>query len=95
MSYTGAIHIYGGDFVGTRRSQWDVETLQEQPYDLNAVHQEFDRAERAFRPGNESGTGQKLPTNPIRCPDQRDIRPRTWLPLARDPFAIMTLGNFE
>jgi predicted metal-dependent enzyme (double-stranded beta helix superfamily) len=47
-SYTGAIHIYGGDFVGTRRSQWDVETLREQPYDLNAVQQEFDRAERAF-----------------------------------------------
>jgi len=48
-SYTGAIHIYGGDFVETPRSQWDAETLREQPYDLNVVHQEFDRAERAFQ----------------------------------------------
>jgi len=50
-SYTGAIHVYGGDFVGTPRSQWDAEMLQEQPYDLDAVRQEFDRAERAFQTG--------------------------------------------
>jgi predicted metal-dependent enzyme (double-stranded beta helix superfamily) len=50
-SYTGAIHVYGGDFVGTPRSQWDAETLHEQPYDLDAVRQEFDRAERAFQTG--------------------------------------------
>lgn len=48
-SYTGAIHVYGGDFVGTPRSQWDAATLEEQPYDLDTVHQEFDRAERAFQ----------------------------------------------
>ncbi len=48
-SYTGAIHVYGGDFVGTRRSQWDPTTLTEQPYDLDAVRREFDRAEAAFR----------------------------------------------
>src|SRR5271165_2962265 len=48
-SYTGAIHVYGGDFVGTPRSQWDAGTLQEQPYDLDTVRREFDRAERAFQ----------------------------------------------
>ncbi len=48
-SYTGAIHIYGGDFVGSPRSQWDAETLRERTYDLNAVQQEFDRAERAYQ----------------------------------------------
>jgi predicted metal-dependent enzyme (double-stranded beta helix superfamily) len=48
-SYTGAIHVYGGDFVGTLRSQWSTETLREQPYDLDSVHQEFERAELAFR----------------------------------------------
>jgi predicted metal-dependent enzyme (double-stranded beta helix superfamily) len=53
-SYTGAIHVYGGDFVGTPRSQWDPTTLLEQPYDLDAVRQEFDRAELAFRTGSES-----------------------------------------
>ena len=51
-SYTGAIHVYGGDFVGTPRSQWDAETLQEQAYDLDVVRQEFDRAERAFQTGH-------------------------------------------
>jgi predicted metal-dependent enzyme (double-stranded beta helix superfamily) len=48
-SYTGAIHVYGGDFVGTQRSQWDPTKRTEQPYDLDAVRREFDRAERAFR----------------------------------------------
>jgi predicted metal-dependent enzyme (double-stranded beta helix superfamily) len=48
-SYTGAIHVYGGDFVGTSRSQWDSDTLAERPYDLDEVRREFDRAERAFR----------------------------------------------
>ena len=48
-SYTGAIHVYGGDFVGTPRSQWDPDSLTEQPYDLDAVQREFDRAESTFR----------------------------------------------
>ena len=47
-SYTGAIHVYGGDFVATPRSQWDAETFEEQPYDLDAVPREFDRAEKQF-----------------------------------------------
>ena len=33
-AFTGAIHIYGGDFFGTPRSDWDPETLQERPYDV-------------------------------------------------------------
>ena len=48
-TYTGAIHVYGGDFVGTPRSQWDPATLEEQPYDLVAVQRQFDEAERAAR----------------------------------------------
>jgi predicted metal-dependent enzyme (double-stranded beta helix superfamily) len=31
---TGALHIYGGDFFNTPRSDWDPETLQERPYDI-------------------------------------------------------------
>jgi predicted metal-dependent enzyme (double-stranded beta helix superfamily) len=27
---TGAIHVYGGDFFGVARSEWDSETLREQ-----------------------------------------------------------------
>jgi predicted metal-dependent enzyme (double-stranded beta helix superfamily) len=54
-SYTGAIHVYGGDFVGTPRSQWDPPELSEQPYDLEAVQREFRRAEAAFRSSATSG----------------------------------------
>jgi len=46
--YTGAIHVYGGDFVNTERSQWDPETLLEEPYDLAAVRALFDAAERTY-----------------------------------------------
>jgi predicted metal-dependent enzyme (double-stranded beta helix superfamily) len=31
---TGAIHVYGGDFFATPRSEWDSETLHERPYDV-------------------------------------------------------------
>jgi predicted metal-dependent enzyme (double-stranded beta helix superfamily) len=50
-SYTGAVHVYGGDFFGTPRSQWDAETLQEHPYDVEASRRAFDRAEQAFQTG--------------------------------------------
>jgi predicted metal-dependent enzyme (double-stranded beta helix superfamily) len=39
--FTGAIHIYGGDFVNQPRSQWDPDTLLEQPYNLDEVRQMF------------------------------------------------------
>jgi predicted metal-dependent enzyme (double-stranded beta helix superfamily) len=29
--FTGGIHVYGGDFFDTTRSQWDPETLEEEP----------------------------------------------------------------
>ncbi|TDG12604.1 hypothetical protein E2F43_13510 [Seongchinamella unica] len=32
-TFTGAIHVYGGDFLDTDRSEWDPETLSEQPRD--------------------------------------------------------------
>jgi predicted metal-dependent enzyme (double-stranded beta helix superfamily) len=47
-AYTGAIHVYGGDFVTRPRSQWDAVTLEECPYDYESVRREFDRAERQF-----------------------------------------------
>ena len=31
---TGALHVYGGDFFGVERSEWDPETLLEQPYNV-------------------------------------------------------------
>jgi predicted metal-dependent enzyme (double-stranded beta helix superfamily) len=34
---TAAIHVYGGDFFATPRSQWDPETLEEHPFDVDAL----------------------------------------------------------
>src|SRR5262245_43213863 len=31
---TGAIHVYGGDFFGAERSEWDPESLEEGRYDV-------------------------------------------------------------
>lgn len=39
---TGAIHVYGGDFFSVARSQWDPETLSEQPYDAVKVLRYFE-----------------------------------------------------
>jgi predicted metal-dependent enzyme (double-stranded beta helix superfamily) len=38
---TGAIHIYGGDFFAAERSEWDPETLTEQPYDVEKAKRMF------------------------------------------------------
>ena len=31
---TSALHVYGGDFFGAPRSEWDPDTYQEAPYDV-------------------------------------------------------------
>lgn len=31
---TGGLHVYGGDFFGTPRSEWDPESFTEMPYDV-------------------------------------------------------------
>jgi predicted metal-dependent enzyme (double-stranded beta helix superfamily) len=46
--FTGAIHIYGGDFFGTSRSEWDRETLQEQPYDVERARKLFADANKRW-----------------------------------------------
>lgn len=43
---TAAIHVYGGDFFGTPRSQWDAETLVEEPFDVEAVRRVLAEADR-------------------------------------------------
>ena len=40
-SYAGAIHVYGGDLLGTPRSEWEPGTFEEQPYDVEAMHAYF------------------------------------------------------
>lgn len=47
--FTGAIHVYGGDFFRTPRSDWDPETLQERPYDVERVKRWFAEANERWR----------------------------------------------
>jgi len=41
---TGAIHVYGGDFFGAERSEWDPETLIEGRYDAQKTMRHFEAA---------------------------------------------------
>jgi len=45
---TGTIHIYGGDFVGVERSEWDGETLQEGRHDVARIRQRFEASNAAL-----------------------------------------------
>ncbi len=50
---TAAIHVYGGDFFATPRSEWDPESFEERPYDVEDTI-------RAFEEANERLHGQAL-----------------------------------
>jgi predicted metal-dependent enzyme (double-stranded beta helix superfamily) len=41
---TGAIHVYGGDFLSQPRSQWGPGPLEERPYDLDVAQAQFSEA---------------------------------------------------
>ena len=49
---TCALHVYGGDFFepDEPRSEWDHETLQEQPWDIDRVRTLSPRPMRASMP---------------------------------------------
>ena len=48
---TGAIHVYGGDFFATPRSEWNPETFEEHPYDVAHTMQAFEEANERLRAG--------------------------------------------
>ena len=54
---TPAIHVYGGDFFNPPmpRSQWDHETLLEEPWDMNNTHKVFRQAGQRFDAGVVAG----------------------------------------
>jgi predicted metal-dependent enzyme (double-stranded beta helix superfamily) len=43
---TCAIHVYGGDFFAAERSEWDPESLREQPYDVVKAMRLFEDSNR-------------------------------------------------
>jgi predicted metal-dependent enzyme (double-stranded beta helix superfamily) len=49
--FTAAIHVYGGDFFAAQRSEWNPETLQEQPSDGERARQIFEDANRQYVSG--------------------------------------------
>jgi predicted metal-dependent enzyme (double-stranded beta helix superfamily) len=46
---TGAIHVYGGDFVAQPRSQWGPGPRDERPYDIDEARQQFADANGAWQ----------------------------------------------
>lgn len=48
-SITAAIHVYGGNFFGTPRSEWDANTLVERPYDSAATMRLFEESNARLR----------------------------------------------
>jgi predicted metal-dependent enzyme (double-stranded beta helix superfamily) len=46
---TGAIHVYGGDFVNQPRSQWGPGPVEERPFDMAEAERHFAEANEAWR----------------------------------------------
>lgn len=45
---TGALHVYGGDFLAQVRTEWHEETLQEGPYDTAKARRLFEESNRGL-----------------------------------------------
>ncbi len=54
---TSALHVYGGDFFNPpeSRSQWDHESLIEQPWDMEDTRATFRQAEARYNAGLAAG----------------------------------------
>ncbi len=47
--FTGGLHAYGGDFFGRARSQWNPETLAEEPSDGETIREIFRKENERLR----------------------------------------------
>jgi predicted metal-dependent enzyme (double-stranded beta helix superfamily) len=45
-----AVHVYGGDFFSGERSEWDPDTFEERPRDLDRTRRLFEEANARWRP---------------------------------------------
>lgn len=52
--WAGAIHVYGGDFFETPRSEWDPETRTEKPFDVDGLLRHFEESNRLAAEMNDS-----------------------------------------
>jgi len=44
-----ALHVYGGDFFGVERSEWDFDTYEERPRDFARTRRLFEEANARWR----------------------------------------------
>jgi predicted metal-dependent enzyme (double-stranded beta helix superfamily) len=54
--FTGALHVYGGDFFAVPRSEWDPVTFKEGPYDVERAKRVFAEANEKFRAEKAAGS---------------------------------------
>ena len=45
---TGAIHVYGGDYFAPGRSEWDPESLLEQPCNVDRILRQFEESNAIY-----------------------------------------------
>ena len=45
---TGAIHVYGGDYFAPGRSEWDPESLLEQPCNVDRIVRQFEESNALY-----------------------------------------------
>ena len=48
---TGALHVYGGDFFATPRSEWDPQSFEEHPYDVEHTLRAFEESNARLAAG--------------------------------------------
>ena len=53
--FTGAIHIYGGDFFSVERSEWTGDTREERPYDMAHARSVFEEANARWARDSSEG----------------------------------------
>ncbi|MFT5114740.1 MAG: putative metal-dependent enzyme (double-stranded beta helix superfamily) [Parasphingorhabdus sp.] len=46
LKLTSALHIYGGDFFEAPRSEWDMETFSEAPYNIENTRAAFEESNK-------------------------------------------------
>ena len=54
--FTGAIHVYGGDFFSEPRSEWESESAEEAPYSVEHAMQAFAEANERWLSLQENGS---------------------------------------
>ena len=57
-SFTGAIHVYGGDFFGTPRSEWTPDTLTERAFEMEQARAVYAEANARWEQEQQSPLGR-------------------------------------